>query len=354
MRYVNVGFLRPDMTLARPILGVGGEVLLQEGVPLRRAHIGLLRKHYVAGVFVLDRLSEGIEIPELIPVQLRASAVYQISETYSQAARRMRSRDPMALLGISARIVDEAVISGETPSALDVKSYDYSTYFHVLHAAELSVMLGLGLGLETHELSELAYAALFHDIGKMFIDARIIEKPGPLDQNEMALVRRHPYDGQRFLKQKYPEVGSEAILSGVLEHHERLDGSGYPHGKKADDICDFAKIISICEVYDAMTSECTYRHALPPARAVEHLKEGRGTLYDAEMIDVFLTKVAPYPVGTCVKLTDGSFALVAEIDADHIERPKVRVFRQGENYIKPFELDLSGKTDIRIEDAADV
>lgn len=343
MRYVPRDALQPDaMILARPILGSSGEIMMQEGVTIRSSFVHLMRKYGINGAFIRDALSEDVTIPGLLDDDLRAYAMERVYDMYSQAIRRSRYEDSGALLEISERIVDVVTqLGGDPPSLLDVKSYDYSSYFHALHVALLSTIIGQAIGLERDILCELTYAGLLHDIGKMFIDARIVTKTEPLSFDEMELIRRHPQEGHRFIRQKYPEIGSEGILRAILEHHERQDGSGYPYGLSSLDIADFSKILAVADVFDAMTSERPYRAPAPHAQALAYLREGKDRLFDEDVVDAFLLRAALYPTGTCVRLSNGDDALVIRNSADHLSRPDLRVFRQRQRPVKPFDLSLS-------------
>lgn len=342
MRYVPRDALLPDMILARAILGSNGEVMMQPGATIRMSYVNLMRKYGINGAFISDSLSEGVVIPEILDDELRTYAISRIYGIYSHAMRRSRYEDAGALLEISAQIVDVITqLGGDPPSLLDIKSYDYSSYFHALHVSVLATIIGQAMGLERGILCELTYAGMLHDIGKMFIDARIVTKTTPLSYEEMELIRRHPQDGRRFIRQKYPEIGSEGILRGILEHHERLNGSGYPYGLSSLDITDFAKILAVADVYDAMTSERPYRAPAPAVQALAYLREGKDSLFDEDVVDAFLLRAAPYPAGTCVQLSNGDTALVIRNNIEHLSRPDLRVFRQQQRPVKPFDLSLS-------------
>ena len=343
MRYVPRESLTPEiMKLARPVLGANGETMMNSGSPIRSGSVSLMRKYGINGAFVHDEISGGLDIPDILSQELRAHAIGCVYDTYTQAGRQRRADDPAKLSNVSAAIADAVIALGSNlPNLIDVKSYDYSSYFHALNVALLSVVTGQGMGLERPALCELAYAGLVHDVGKMFIDARIVSKVDALSYAEMEMMRRHPKDGHRFLRQKYPEITSETILRGVLEHHERQNGSGYPGGLIAPDIADAAKILAVADVYDAMTSERPYRSPASPAQALAYLRQGKGTLFDEEATDAFLRRVAPYPTGTCVELSDGTSALVTRNDAEHMERPDVRVFAKDKKPVPPAALSLS-------------
>lgn len=342
MRYIPRNCIKPQAELAKPVLGPAGEILLHPGVKMTEKYIERLEKLGIGGAYVNDPISEDLEIVGAVSDELRAHAVKSISSLYSGVSQNS-GRNPRAeyreILQTAEQIVDEIISKGETMlNIFDLKVYDSYTFFHCVNVTVLSVVIGIGMGLERDTLVDLAYAALFHDIGKVFISPSIINKPGRLTDEEFAIVKKHPADGYEYIKKRY--LTPELTARGVLDHHERIDGTGYPEWKRGTEITEFGRIIAIADVYDALVSDRPYRAGLFAVEAIEYIQGGSGKLFDFNMVQAFSRKVALFPVGTCVSLSNGDIGLVMENFEGFTQRPLLKVFRRGEELIKPFLLNL--------------
>jgi hypothetical protein len=169
---------------------------------------------------------------------------------------------------------------------------DASTREHTRRVAELSVQVGQELGLRGGRLRSLAVAALLHDVGKLQVPDAILRKAGPLSRSEFDVIKRHPGDGATLLGH-IGGFGAEAPL--VRGHHERLDGSGYPDGLRGSELSLEIRILGVCDVYDALTSERVYRRSLTQEQALLLLDRGRGSSYDADAIDALARVVGVAP-----------------------------------------------------------
>ena len=183
-----------------------------------------------------------------------------------------------------------------------------------------------------------AMQPFFSDIGKVFIDKDILNKPGSLTEEEYELIKSHSTFGYEYLKKgnKYP-----LNHVGVLDHRERYGGGGYPSGIKEDLISYFGRIIAVAYAYDALTSDRPYREALLPSEAMEYVMGSVSTLFDPDIVKVFVRKIAPYPIGTCVRLSNGMVGIVVENYEDLCMRPLIRVFQDQGEEIEPYEIQLS-------------
>jgi HD-GYP domain-containing protein (c-di-GMP phosphodiesterase class II) len=154
----------------------------------------------------------------------------------------------------------------------------------------------------------------------------VLNKPGRLTDDEMSVMRRHPEDGVELLR---PADISPLAVSIVRDHHERLDGTGYPAGVEGAKIGEFPRIAAVADVYDAVTSERVYKAAAPPVVGVRVIAEGAGAQFCPTVVSHFRSVVFPYPVGHEITLPDGRVGVVAGVDAASPERPVVRVIEGG-------------------------
>jgi putative nucleotidyltransferase with HDIG domain len=161
---------------------------------------------------------------------------------------------------------------------------DTSTEEHTRRVAALAVELGEELGIPAARLRMLAIGGLLHDVGKLSVPDSILQKPGPLDDHEFEIVKQHPERGQELLS----ELGGfdPGVERLVLDHHERLDGTGYPRGLSADDLDLETRILSVADVYDALVSPRVYRPAWSMDRALALLHAESGTAFDARCVEV--------------------------------------------------------------------
>ena len=220
-----------------------------------------------------------------------------------------------------------------------LKSYDEYTYHHSLSVSVLSVAIGQAMNLNYKEIKRLGRCALLHDIGKMMVPHELITKRSALTSTEFANVKRHPVIGARFLKKEF--IGNEELWSGVEYHHEKVDGTGYPNGLREKDIPLFARIISVADVYDALTSFRPYREPMkPPANAVELLMSEAGTAFDLGVVQSFVRRIELYPIGSTVQISDKRYGQV--INNRHPMRPTLKILESDEI------IDLSALTNLHL------
>ena len=190
-----------------------------------------------------------------------------------------------------------------------IQSYDEYTYHHSLSVSVLSIAIGRALGLNLMEIKRLSMAALLHDIGKILLPHKLITKPNSLTASEYAVVKHHPELGAAFLKKEY--IGNEELWNSIKYHHERANGTGYPKGLKGQDIPLFSKIITVADVYDALTSYRPYRNPMkPPADAIEKIMSEVNTIFDFDVVNAFIRKIELYPINTMLEISDKRIGVV--------------------------------------------
>lgn len=203
-----------------------------------------------------------------------------------------------------------------------LQNYDDYTYKHCLRVSMLAASVAGEMGLKENETKDIVVAGLLHDIGKSNIDHDIIIKPGKLTDAEFAEIKRHPLIGYNILKNS--GTYSANVMSGVLFHQEKYDGTGYPTGIGGEKIPLIARILTVCDVFDALTSNRPYRKPWSVAETEEYILGGSGQHFDYEVTKAFMRAFNPYPIGTMVQLSDGRHGVVIK-HSDNVLRPTVRI-----------------------------
>jgi HD-GYP domain-containing protein (c-di-GMP phosphodiesterase class II) len=200
------------------------------------------------------------------------------------------------------------------------------------------------------ELMSIGLGALLHDVGNVNIPLQLLEKKAHLTPNEFMEIKKHTEYGFQLLKD---EIGIPLIAANcALQHHERMNGSGYPYGLAGDQIHPYARYIGMFDSYDAMIHPRSYRQAMPPHHALEVLYANAGTLYDINMVKLFRNNVAIFPLGLSVSLSTGEKGIVSRLNLSSMQRPVVRVLRDasGIELKEPYEIDLSYTLNIIINE----
>lgn len=179
-------------------------------------------------------------------------------------------------------ISDEIKELNEVISKVERK--DIYTLHHSERVREYSKKMGERLGFNGEKLENLVFASVYHDVGKIYIPDEILNKPGRLNEEEMNYIKKHPVDGSKMIDETFLKYSNKIIE----QHHERLNGSGYPYGLKGDEIMIEARIIAVADSYDAMTSDRPYRKGMEPNLAVRELISMEGTHYDKDIVELFI------------------------------------------------------------------
>ncbi|KZY78963.1 hypothetical protein A3742_02520 [Oleiphilus sp. HI0071] len=287
--------------------------------------------------------------PELITVN--APFEKEIRRAYALADDLVLSVDELyAQLRIGKQVDLESTRALLASCALSIETNMYAWMFlcqvknpasylveHAFRTAALSMCLGLNQGLKRAELVELGLAALLSDVGKIMIPSAILEKEGALSSAEYAVIRVHPLEGRKILLSQ--TNASRELIEVVVSHHEQIDGEGYPAKLKGNEIPFFARLVSIADAFDAMTSERSYA----PARSIRDAKsilwECKDKQFDAEFVDRFILMLGAFPPGTEVMLADAGAAVVLEPFENSATDFKVLCYKQIAN----LDIDVATK-----------
>jgi putative nucleotidyltransferase with HDIG domain len=258
--------------------------------------------------------------------------------------------------------MNQEVLSGLN----SIKSFDNYTYEHSIDTAILSLIIAKKLTLDREKLRQIAIGVFLHDIGKIFIDEKIINKPDKLTADEYERVKQHTTYGYELLK-GVENIGIAATHI-PYQHHERQDGKGYPRGligsnklsfgaiayTDKDKMVMIAEVAALADFYDACISDRPYRPGLPPDLVYELIKDGAGSQFNKELIERFMSVVPKYPIGSEVRVKNGKYkdftGVVLSLNTQQLSKPKVKLLCDTKkNKIDPVEVDLSSHDSCDIE-----
>lgn len=318
MRYISIDSAQPGMIVGKSIYNEQGSILVNYRVKLTERLISRMRDIGLVGLYIEDEMSSDITVEDLISDELGV-----------KATKALTKFDIDAALKVASDITEELSLNGDiNVNLISMRTNSDYTYKHSVNVAVLSVLTGIGIGLKKSILKELSAAGLLHDIGKLNLPLDLLEKAGPLSEEEYETMKTHSELGYERLKENI-NISSKTKM-GVYMHHENVNGSGYPLGLRGDQIYMFAKIIHIADVYDAITSERPYKKAQSPKEAIEFLMNNAGKMFQPEYVKAFITYIPVYPKGRNVILSDGNVAVVVENRQYHTLYPVVRRLSDGE------------------------
>ena len=302
--------LQAGMIVAELMTSEDGKTILGEGTVLTDNRIRLLQQWGVGQVAVLIPQSKP-EMDAALPWSFDRAAfnnyykdTVDLVKTAFKSISLFREVPVARMQELANEKIDPLVDApGVMNHLLMIRHTDDYTFEHSVNVAVLSGVIGKWMGVKGQNLRDLIFAGLMHDIGKSQVPPEILNKPGKLLADEMEIMKRHTVQGYYLLKE-VPRVPL-VILWSVLQHHERMDGSGYPLHLRGSNIHEFARIIAVADVYDAMTSDRVYRRRTTPYHVIEALFRQMFDVLDPAVCGKFLYHVKDFMTGNIVMLSDG-------------------------------------------------
>lgn len=340
MRFVPAKILREGMVLGKSLYDHSHNILLSKGHVLTQGNITRIVELGYQGIYItLNELENEEDVKELVSQQLRLKAIDAVTRIF---VNDDTSNDQNDLLEIIHEIINQLMNHKALILNLyDLKTYDDYTFQHSVNVTILSLIVGIKMDYREEQLFDLGFGAIMHDIGKKMIDLGILNKKAALNGDEMLIIRNHALLGSQLMQNIF-EVNQD-VVNCALHHHERFDGQGYPFGLVGEEISLNGRIIAICDVFDALTSNRIYRKAIAHNDAIDYIKKNSGSHFDTNLVRVFLEHVAPYPIGTMVKLNNGQQGIVVQVKPKKCSRPTVKILADIGNKIirQPYDIDLS-------------
>ena len=341
MIHIPIKKLKNGMITAQSIYNPLGASYLTKGMELSPTYIERLEKAGFEGVTVtsMDPKLKLAPPDDIVQEKTRISAIQNVATAF-HSVEENGTFDPAPLQGISENILQDIIAQQKNLVQLtDIRLHDTYTFAHSVNVAILSSLLGVLLKLSREEQLKLTLGGLLHDIGKVTVPYEILTKAGHLSDDEWSVMQGHPEAGRQRLKKMFP---NDTLLSTIaLQHHEHIDGSGYPNHLKGEQIHRYGRIVAIADVYDALTSVRPYKRAYTPSVAHRLMATCSPGHFDLDLLKLFFDNVAIYPVGTILKTQDG-YAIVKKVEFGYTLTPVVCVFanREGKLLDTPSDLDL--------------
>lgn len=344
--FMRTRSLQEGMKIDQAIVDRRGRILIARGALMDEYLIDSLLKLGINGVYI----REGEEDPDEENISLLAKSVIEKTRVEDRAKVRLtesvkkrvaegiqylyNNTETQDFADATDKITGELMraISDNEAIAVDIstlKISDEYTFKHSVDVATMAMIVAKQHGLNEREVYEIGIAGLLHDLGKSKIPNEVLNKPGRLSEEEFEIMKQHSVYGYEILKEK--EGYSPAILLGVLQHHEKMNGRGYPLGVSSDKMHLFAKILSVVDIYDALVTERSYKKAFSQRDAVEMIMSMTQEL-DLDVMRSFLESMILYPVDTIVQLSNGEKAKVVQNNPGYILRPKVVGIDSGKIY----------------------
>lgn len=347
-KYMRTRQLKPGMKIDHCILDRMGRNLVARGAILDEYVIDSMIKLGIMSVYIQDGEYEPEDEDKITSPAAKETIKQMRTEDRSKVMLSTSVRERVAqgiqfiynnadsenLANATDSIASDllAAIDSNDAIAIDIgalKTSDEYTFKHSVDVATISMILAKQQGLSPAQIHEIGVSGLLHDVGKTKVPLEILNKPGPLDDDEFAIMRQHSVYGYRMIKDR--QEFSETVSLAVLQHHEKMNGRGYPMGVSADQITPYAKILSVADIYDALVTERPYKTAYSQRDAIEMIMSMTAEL-DMTAMKSFLESMILYPVDSIVELSNGEKAKVVKNSPHYILRPTVVGLTSGKVY----------------------
>lgn len=348
MRRVPVEDLQPGMVVARTVMGFTGRALLTENTRLTENYITRLGKIGIGSIYIKDGLGDG-EVPEIVSEEV----LIAVSNNLNSSLKTFAASNSINVASFkkSVDLLMNNILNNRSVliQLENIHSFSDYVFTHSINVAVYSMMTGISLGYGENSLADLGLGALLHDIGMLALDAQIINDPEALSIMERDKIKLHPELGFNLLRQQREISTMSAHVA--YQHHERVDGKGYPRGLNGSQILNYAKIVAVTDKFDSVVSDRPHRTGCTITDAMVLIKKLSGTHFDQVFVEAFASNVALYPVGSVLKLNTGHLAVVTSVNRFNSDRPRISVIcNQAGDLIKPaYEIDLMQTSEISVK-----
>ena len=344
MQRVSLERLRPGMVIASNVYSADGRLLVRSDATISEQYLSRMAKLNITSVYVREPFWVETVKPEIVNEEVRINLIGSLQKLFGSIKHEEPCNAP-AFNAMADAIVGEVCNHPQCLVQLaDIRLRKEFLFGHAVNVALLCTVIGIDLGYSPQTLHELALGGLLHDIGQMRISPELINKPTALTSSEHLAVQAHTIRGFDTLWQT--GAFSRNTMLMALQHHERINGSGYPQGLHDGEIREMSKIIAVADVYDAMTSDRPHRRGYFPHEACLSMVKEMGILFDTKVLSVFLNRVAIYPVGSVVLLSTGQIGIVTQVLMGMQNRPTVSLMNRDAKVFS--NMDLRNHPEVEI------
>lgn len=362
MRRIPLESLKDGDIIGQALYDEQGRILLKAGIAVTERLKQKILALQLQSIYIADNQEDIGSLSDIISPSIRHDAIKIVKRIYDNFVNEETERNSQNTRKKSFTENEHIVHLNETVDAIlmevfsnknaivemvDIKKMDNYLYEHAVNTAVLSLLIGLELQLSEKELRRLVIASLLMDVGNKLINSALLTKAGPLTLDEFKEVQQHVRKGFDFIKD-HSDVPIH-VRNLMLQHHERMNGSGYPLGLRGESIDPLARILAVADAYDALTSDRPHRKAYPPSEALEKIMGDAGTLYDFKIVNLFAKRVLAYPNGTYVALSNGDVGEVIASNRDIPLRPVVEILKHANPEDTYLTLDLKHHLSVVIE-----
>lgn len=323
MLEVSCDILQPGMKLAKPVYNQSGLLLMKECEPILKQNIEQFIANGVERVSIHWPQGGSFEDVYVIKEETRNKAIdfvrSSLTNTYQSHILEIDSMREQV-----ETILNEILSHDDTLLNLtNLRAVDDYTFGHSINVCVLSLIMGTTMGMEEKDLKDLGLGAILHDIGKLFVNQDILNKQGALEQKEYEEIKKHAMLGVAFVNNIAD--APKQVIDVIKYHHEWYNGAGYPTGIAGEDISMWARMVAICDVYDALTSDRAYKKKISPQHALEYLICMGDRQFDFSLLKRFIKHIRIYSSGAMVRLSTGEEASVLSNNAHWPTRPLVHI-----------------------------
>jgi HD-GYP domain-containing protein (c-di-GMP phosphodiesterase class II) len=348
MRAIPTQYVQENTILGEDLYTSKGIILVRSGSKLTKKLIKKINENQIFTVYIKDEHSNN-EVDRLLEQSLRVKGTMLIKELFDKVIKKEE------ILTIHNKISDYAddvlyelnSVRNKQIEYIDIKNVGMYLYSSSLNVAIISALLAWDLGYNNNMVKQIFLGGIYHDLGLAMLPENVINKSSELTLEEKKMILMHPVSGHKFIKDKGFLTAYIKVIA--LQHHERLNGTGYPKRVSKEAINPLAQIIGLVDIYDAMTSDRPYKRSVSSKEAIEYIMGSAGSHFDHKITLAFIKKINPYPRGSLIELSDGRFAVVDEVYKNLPLSPLVRIIKKDkEKYIYE-SLDLKNQPNLVVK-----